>query len=241
MLYANPNAVRNEVAHFPAEARDQPFRISIELLPQRLQAQFADLGLQFAARGTIESSKMLENSFSALKRFVLQADWVSASVRELALTAHLLESHADDFDCSYSHPEIPFSVFVSAPREARSDAALRVAESIVHEAMHLQLSIIERVIPLIREDGPGQLVHSPWKNQERPPRGILHGIYIFAILKQFWQLVIARISDDRSINFAEGRCKEIRGEICRLRTFKNSDDLTGAGKKLVTALIEFAV
>ena len=70
------------------------------------------------------------------------------SVLALIRSVHLLNVDNDSFDVSHSDPEIPLSVFLSVPNLTTPDVVLRVLESLVHEAMHLQLSLIERVTAL---------------------------------------------------------------------------------------------
>lgn len=47
------------------------------------------------------------------------------------------------YDVSHSTPVLPLSIFVSVPGADERHAELRLAESIIHEAMHLQLTFIE--------------------------------------------------------------------------------------------------
>src|SRR5207249_726495 len=97
----------------------------------------------------------------ALKRVPTLLPTVLSLVRAL----HLVIPDDDDIDVSFSEPNLPFSVFVSVPhRGARTDA-LRVAEAIVHEAMHLHLTLIERVVPLVRSSG--RRFFSPWRGEYR--------------------------------------------------------------------------
>jgi hypothetical protein len=47
----------------------------------------------------------------------------------------------------YSSPAIPFSIFVSVPPADERNVVARLAEAIIHEAMHLQLTLIEAIVP----------------------------------------------------------------------------------------------
>ena len=45
-----------------------------------------------------------------------------------------------------------------------------------------QLTLIEAVVPLI--SGSPTTAFSPWKLEERPIQGVLHGLYVFGVIFQ---------------------------------------------------------
>ena len=53
----------------------------------------------------------------------------------------------------------------------------------MHEALHLQLSLVERVLPMVVSNpgGESEQVFSPWAGDGRSVRGLLHGVYVFGI------------------------------------------------------------
>ena len=59
----------------------------------------------------------------------------------------------------------------------------RVAEALVHEAMHLQLSLLERRIELVESDRTKAVAFSPWRNSERDVQGVIHALYVFVIVR----------------------------------------------------------
>jgi hypothetical protein len=103
------------------------------------------------------------------------------TVGSLVRSIHVLQAPRDH-DTSHSTPDLPFSVFVSVPAADESDAVPRLAESLLHEAMHLQLTLIERIEPIV--SGDEHRAYSPWKEESRPVRGLLHGLYVFAVVHQ---------------------------------------------------------
>ena len=48
--------------------------------------------------------------------------------------------------------------------------------------MHLQLTLLDTVEPLVGTSGT--CGYSPWKQEIRPVEGLLHGIYVFAVIHQ---------------------------------------------------------
>ena len=126
---------------------------------------------------------------------------------------------------SHSEPTIPFSIFVSAPRPAEKDPVIRLAESLIHEAMHLQLTLVENVLPLVSTEGQG---YSPWQGRPRPARGLLHGLYVFTVILHFMDLVAVARPDLAAK--ARQRRVEIEEEVAVLEDF--SGYLTEAGRAL---------
>jgi len=62
---------------------------------------------------------------------------------------------------------------------------LSLAEALVHELHHLVLSAIEDVAPLVTGDNGG-LFYAPWREDPRPLSGLLHGVYSFLGVTDFW-------------------------------------------------------
>jgi HEXXH motif-containing protein len=164
---------------------------------------------------------------------------VQGSVQSLVKTIQVLRSPDPEIDVSYSHPDIPFSVFVSVGEDCSLVATLRVAESLLHEAMHLKLTLLEKEIPLLQADSQG-FYYSPWRDEYRPARGVLHGLFVFTVVHAFYSVLRkqAGLSAEASL-FICHRMEDIKGEIDQVKGFEHALDLTAAGKALVSTLIEY--
>lgn len=148
----------------------------------------------------------------------------------------IIKSNSADEDACYSHPDIPFSIFVSICNDTSEVSNLRVAESILHEAMHLNLSLIENVIELVRVGGANEYF-SPWRQTFRPPGGIVHGIYVFRIIYDFYKELLTKLDFRKSgERFILNRCNEIKNQINTLHHFKEAAELSLQGKRLVSNL-----
>jgi HEXXH motif-containing protein len=151
-------------------------------------------------------------------------------------TIQVLRTDDADIDLSYSHPNIPFSIFISVCDNESMISNLRVAESILHEAMHLKLTLIEDLIPLIKPD-TNSLYYSPWRNEERPAKGVLHGLFVFRAIREFYkELQKIGIFID-SENYLENRLREIENEVEQLKDFATSPSLNELGTNLVISLL----
>jgi HEXXH motif-containing protein len=105
-------------------------------------------------------------------------------------------------------------------------SALRATENVVHEAMHLQLTVFEQARPLIA-DKTMQMA-SPWREEPRHLRGVLHGLYVFRCISAFFATPSLRdVLDTEGAGHAARRCAQIDEEISRL-------DIDGLARGMTT-------
>ena len=156
----------------------------------------------------------------------------------LVWSFHVLKADKPDYDISYSNPAIPFSIFTTVPSSSTLASDLRLAESILHEAMHLKLSLIERTVDLIRPDSKTEFYYSPWQDSDRPLNGILHGLYVFRAIYEFLgeQLDRGAMSADDRLH-CDTRRSEISQNLRSMSSFSASAGLTDAGAGLADCLL----
>jgi HEXXH motif-containing protein len=147
-------------------------------LTRELAAELSSRGLPIRRRDTladlaIQRAGMLIHCVPPLERIVLEC------VRELLVLGAPDEWH----DVSHSEPRWPNLIFVSLPPPTPV-GDVRLAEAIVHEAMHLNLSLFEQGTQVVAED---RQLFSPWRLGPRPASGVLHGVYVFASLLRFFE------------------------------------------------------
>lgn len=162
---------------------------------------------------------------------------LSSCVGLLVRCVHLLEAPSQEVDCSYSRPDLPFSVFLSVPGYGTHARIERVTEALVHETMHIQLSLLERWLPLVEPDCPESVVFSPWRNCERNVQGVLHALYVFVIVRKLWQRAAQKAPRGLDRRFAEERVRAIRDEVGRAQLLAASPGLTHEGRQLVRQLL----
>jgi hypothetical protein len=148
----------------------------LEALPPEARLRYEALGLTFASDFSISDATTAIHS--ALEIINAHPSLYN-SVRDLIRCVHILQSTGEEYDISHSDPQVPFSIFVSIPPPGCLQA-FRLAESIVHEAMHLQLTQLENSIELVTS--PFTTGYSPWQQTERPTGGLLHGLYVFSVI-----------------------------------------------------------
>ena len=210
------------------------FDIQVELLPDNLTERWQRSGLRFATLaeiGDMNFRQVLECSLGMIR----QVDPILGTVAGMCRSLHVLKTSGWGFDCSSSDPLLPFSIFVSCPMAREVNRVERLAESIVHEALHLQLSLVETIEPLIIQCRGAKGLYSPWKDEWRPVQGVLHGVYVFGNLRYFWKCIGAQFSTCSS--FTEARVKDIDDQLASQKGLVEHPALTETGRSIVMSLL----
>lgn len=231
-------APREVEAHLRIAGNQDPFRFppQVEILSGEASRGYVESGVRFYTAAEIRELELcvrLEEAFNLMELEPTLRESMFIMIRSI----HLVDAGHDDYDVSFSEPNLPFSVFVSVPRSRDGNTTLRVAEGLIHEAMHLQLSLVERVVTLVRSEMTS--FFSPWRNELRTSGGLLHAIYVFRVLDSFFsQLLLIKLLSSAQEVYVKDRRRQIREQIGEVRAFKNSPDLTQTGKLFVSRLIE---
>ena len=183
-----------------------------------------DLAGSEALQGIADGATVLNSVSDAAK-----------AVASLVRTLHILKSPDDDYDISFSDPRAPFSIFVSVPLQARAEAPWRLAEAILHEAMHLQLGVIEKIVPLLTM--PEREYYSPWRNAKRPARGVLHGVYVFFAINHFVLRALPCAGGADVARYLTRRIQTLRRQFAQIESFSECDSLTAVGAAFASRMI----
>jgi len=214
----------------PLAAAHDRLGLTLEVLAPTLAERFADRNLVLADANDVTDGVC--NAIADATALICNLPSLAESIRALARSVHILKSEGPGYDVSFSDPSIPFSIFLSVPDAP--DRNLRVAEAIVHESMHLQLTLVEDVAPLVGSD---QATHySPWKQQTRPLSGIVHATYVFSVISQ-WLDYLAIECPELSPKIVRRR-SQIAEEIAELDVSGIEEGLTPLGQRLIRRLFE---
>ncbi|HCW1033987.1 cyclophane-forming radical SAM/SPASM peptide maturase YhhB [Pseudomonas aeruginosa] len=85
---------------------------------------------------------------------------------------------------SFSDNSVPGALYVSIVQGDSYIDPYDLADSLIHEHRHQKLYLLERRIDLI--ESTATKVVSPWREDLRPPSGLLHAIFVFVELRRFW-------------------------------------------------------
>lgn len=231
-------ALRLVAARLPAgNTVDSLDNILIEVLTTDVAHAYVQQGIEFYSAEEINNSPAVTIISEGLEaiRYVPE---LYAAVFMLVRVVHLLKSvEGDEYDVSFSEPHLPFSIFVSAPSRRMSADHLRLAEAIVHEAMHLHLSLVEKITPMVINSD--HQYYSPWKADYRPMRGVMHAIYVFRVLDHFFQRLMAQASlFPTERRHLESRVREIAEQVSEVKHFPDCQGLTLLGRNFARRLIE---
>ena len=232
-LGATDGAIHSTI---PGDPSDDGTMISVEILSDLLADHWRSTGLRFATAVEVEELRFRELMIKAIA-LIREIDPFGRTVVTLCRSVHPLIAPDADTDVSYSDPRLPFSVFVSAPPPTQPDAVERLSENLVHEALHLQLSLVERILPMVVSNpmGEAEQIFSPWAGDGRSVRGLLHGVYVFGNLRCFWERVAEQVPV--SSGFASDRIAVIGGQMIEASHLRFRAELTPAGRRLATTLL----
>jgi HEXXH motif-containing protein len=63
---------------------------------------------------------------------------------------------------------------------------LALAENLVHEYQHLLLGLVEEIAPLV-DPASNIAFYAPWRDDPRPPGGVLHGSFALLAVTRLWR------------------------------------------------------
>jgi HEXXH motif-containing protein len=68
-----------------------------------------------------------------------------------------------------------------------TEQPLFLAEMLLHEFCHNKLRLLQEVVPLISDKYLNRWIfYSPWRDEPRPIDGLMHGLYVFSSIADFW-------------------------------------------------------
>lgn len=207
--------------------------IKIALPSNDLNGFYEEHGIEPMDNTTVKSSDEIAKVITALN-ILKYIEPAHDFILKIVKSVQLIKAEYSETDISYSHPEIPFSIFFSVCEEVSIISDLRVAESILHEAMHLKLTLIEDIVPLIVPNAKG-LYFSPWRDEPRPARGVLHGLFVFKALLDFFKAIMETNVAEKV--YIQSRINQIKEDLFQLKNFVSCPDLTKDGAILTANLL----
>jgi uncharacterized protein len=135
---------------------------------------------------------------------------------------------------SFSDNTVPGALYVSVVRGDGLISPYDLADSLVHEHRHQKLYLLERLAPMA--EPTNRLVVSPWREDPRPPSGLLHAVFVFVELRRFWTYV----RDNGPVRLRKRATNQIQETDENLRAaFRTLEScpLTSAGQALTQVLM----
>ena len=234
VLKRNPLSERNVVGYLQAPSAEAQQSIMVECLQTDLTERYREMELEFYSADEIIGSNLILRLSRAID-ILAAVPGAARAVSSVLLAMHILKPKSAGYDVSYSEPALPFSIFVGVDATSRINSDLRLVESMLHECMHLQLTLIEEIVSLIASNYERR--YSPWRQTTRPTRGVLHALYVFRVIQEFFSITLTSANlNNEDQRHARRRINEINSEIAQTEDLSSSQDLTYAGRALVKRL-----
>lgn len=202
---------------------------------------YDDIGLKLASLQDPAQAAAAACRLARAFDVVAEVPSLADSVGKVLAVVHVLDTAEPDTDVSFSDPAVPFSAFVGVPETAGRVASLRLAEGLVHEVMHLQLTLLEGEFPLMV--GNAERHWSPWQQTMRPTQGVLHGYYVFRVLSAFMATLLYEAEPaSEAARHLSARFHDIAEETeSAVATLRGSAELTPLGREFLDALSGYDV
>lgn len=164
--------------------------------------------------------------------------WRPAVVQELRKICRAIQFIRDpaadpDKIVSFSDNAVPGSLYVSVMQRASLIDAYDLADSLLHEYRHQKLYLLERLAPMVKPTN--RKVVSPWRQDPRPPSGLLHAVFVFVELRRFWKHVRS-LNLDRLNTRAENQLMDTDARLNEAFLTLAGCPLTATGRSLVAVL-----
>lgn len=168
--------------------------------------------------------------------------WRPALAAELRMACRAIQfvrdplAHSEKI-VSFSDNSVPGALYVSVWQGDRLIDAYDLADSLVHEHRHQKLYLLERIAPTVAATDIA--VVSPWREDLRPPSGLLHAVFVFVELRRFW----AHVRDHgptRLHNRAVNQLQDTDEHLALAFATLEACPLTDAGRQLTAVLRQAA-
>jgi HEXXH motif-containing protein len=115
-----------------------------------------------------------------------------------------------------------------------SDRPLMLAEALVHEYHHNKLNAILDLDPLIIDPERANLYYSPWRDDARPLRGLLHGAFAFQAITHFWWSYLDSHQEGEDRDRAEHEYTRRRAQtLAAIEALRSQAQFTPAGEVMM--------
>ncbi|MGN7741524.1 cyclophane-forming radical SAM/SPASM peptide maturase YhhB [Pseudomonas sp. 22526] len=189
-------AVDGQQIPITADYLDQALVISEEQLHSpNLDVGRDDLWLRapFGKAIYFESEELTQAGLALVHRAMeIVKAWRPALAAEISMACRAVQFVRDPSAdphkiVSFSDNSVPGALYVSISQGDRLIDPYDLADSLIHEHRHQKLYLLERFTPTVERTSA--LVVSPWREDLRPPSGLLHAVFVFVELRRFWLYV----------------------------------------------------
>lgn len=164
--------------------------------------------------------------------------WRPALAAEMRMACKAIQfvrdplAHSDKI-VSFSDNSVPGALYVSVRQGEGLIDPYDLADSLIHEHRHQKLYLLERHGPTV--EPTKMTVRSPWREDPRPPSGLLHAVFVFVELQRFW-IYVRNHGPSRLHNRAVNQLHDTESNLGRAFDTLERCPLTKVGHELVGVL-----
>jgi hypothetical protein len=183
----------------------------------------ARLGLTPSRQLTDDEATRWQDLFGAAWRILVTRHRETAATMAAVVRVIVpIEPDPGSAGLSATSAEAFGAVALSPPADATSFAV-----GLIHETQHSLLNATRTLFDLVEPGAPR--TYSPWRDDPRPPFGLLHGAYAYQSVARFWR---AETGPPARFEFARWRAAVVDASEALL----GGGSLTAAGARLVRAM-----
>ncbi|GGP84418.1 HEXXH motif domain-containing protein [Saccharothrix coeruleofusca] len=220
-------------------ARFEPVkRYSEHRRGHRVRVVFDDLDPYRGFGGPKAADPLDDNEYDQWRKLMGEAwDLLTAHhsrwAEELSATLATVIPLSAEHDVFAASSSAAFGGIAMSPKRS----ATEFAEALVHEVQHSKVNALLDLVDLHHGDETPRY-YAPWRDDPRPVVGMLHGIYAFISVVEFWnaQRGSAPPALARRAHYAFGLRAHQVGQA--VRTLLAVEGLTGLGREFVTAVAD---
>lgn len=216
----------------PGPGDPSPHRLSTTTGGLTLSVRLEDTDPLRARLGLTPSGQLDREQVDTWRRLLTEA-WHLLATRHRPAAATIaavlrvivpIEPDPGSAGLSATSAEAFGAVALSTPADATA-----LAVGLLHETQHSLLNATRTLFDLVRPSAPAG--YSPWRDDPRPPFGLLHGAYAYLAVTRFWRTEAAA-SGQRPAQFEFARWRSAVAESADAL----DGHLTPAGARFVQAL-----
>lgn len=166
------------------------------------------------------------------------SDWrpaLYAEINAACRTIQFVEDPTADPEkiISFSDDSVPGALYVSVTQGRALIDAYDLADSIIHEHRHQKLYLLERLSQTVQPYY--HKVPSPWREELRPPSGVMHAVFVFIELRRFWMHILNN-GPDRLFSRAKNQVSITNERLLTAFSILKKCPLSGTGVALLESL-----
>lgn len=126
---------------------------------------------------------------------------------------------------------------LGAVHVSKTTCSAMMAETLVHEAAHTQLNLLLNEPRFWRREPHLARFRSPWRQDLRPIQGMVHGLWAFHTVGEFWALLLRAGCTGQTDRLARKRLHEVSLQLPEARAeLTGAPELNAPGEELIREL-----